>query len=247
MLIKQERENFWILNWLDEFMEGHKGFIVGGCFKNIFNHERVKDLDTFFRSREDWQDAVNYFDSKTKGYIDLEEYDECDTGLSEEDAEYTFYYQNENVKAYKHIRKGTVIELCNRIFGTPEEILNQFDFTITKFAYYKEEVEDESGAEIDKEFEEIFGDAFAAKDVSMNTHIEYRILHDDKFFEHLHMKRLVTDNQILFPVSTFERMLRYAKYGYFPCKETKMKIIKALSELSDKEIVLSESLYKGMD
>lgn len=41
-LIKRDRENFWILNWLDEYMTGHKGFICGGCFKNIFNKEKVK-------------------------------------------------------------------------------------------------------------------------------------------------------------------------------------------------------------
>ena len=26
MLIKKERENFWMLNWLDEYMVGHKLF-----------------------------------------------------------------------------------------------------------------------------------------------------------------------------------------------------------------------------
>ena len=47
MFIREDRDNFWILNWLDEFMIGHKGFICGGCFKNIFNKEKVKDLDIF--------------------------------------------------------------------------------------------------------------------------------------------------------------------------------------------------------
>ena len=79
------------------------------------------------------------------------------------------------------------------------------------------------------------------------THIEYRILMDDKFFEHLHLKRLVTDNNIPYPMSTFERMLRYAKYGYFPCKETKLRIVEALRELTDEQIYASESLYDGMD
>lgn len=50
-LIKRDRENFWILNWLDEYMTGHKGFICGGCFKNIFNKEKVKDLDIFLRMK----------------------------------------------------------------------------------------------------------------------------------------------------------------------------------------------------
>ena len=49
------------------------------------------------------------------------------------------------------------------------------------------------------------------------------------------MKRLVTDGNIPYPMSTFERMLRYAKYGYFPCRETKLKIIKALRDLDDRK------------
>lgn len=242
MLVNQERDNFWVLNWLDEFMVGHKGFICGGCFKNIFNHEKVKDLDIFFKSKEDWEDAVNWFDSKTKGYIDSESFD-SENGLSEEDAEYTFYYQNDNVKAYKHKKTGVAIELCCKIFGTAEEILNQFDFTVVKFAYYKEEVDDSSNLT----FEEVLALNEMGLEVEKETHIEYKVLHDDKFFEHLHMKRLVIDNEIPFPMSTFERMFRYAKYGFFPCKETKMKIISALRDLDDKQVELSESLYDGMD
>ncbi len=232
MLIKQDRDNFWVLNWLDEFMTGHKGFICGGCFKNIFNHERAKDLDIFFKSRADYDEAVEYFDSQTVGY----------KGDNKGSEIYRFYYENDNVKAYKHIEKGITIELCCKIFGTSEEILNRFDFTVTKFAYYKEEVEDETEAEI-----EPFDIEPAEPKEKPQTHIEYRIMHDDKFFEHLHLKRLVTDKEIPYPMSTFERMLRYAKYGYFPCKETKMKIIKALRGLSEEQVELSESLYDGMD
>lgn len=236
MLVKAERDNFWMINWLDEFMTGHKGFICGGCFKNIFCKEKVKDLDIFFESRGDYDDAVQYFDSMTPGY----------EGDDKRDEEYTFFYENDNVKAYKHKRTGVAIELCCKIFGTAEEILKQFDFTITKFAYYKEEVPDEpsfdpfdfDGMEELAEYQEM---------KKPGTHIEYKILMDDKFFEHLHMKRLVLDDEIPFPMSTFERMFRYARYGYFPCRETKMKIVKALRELSDEQVELSESLYDGMD
>lgn len=219
MINSYDRDNFWVLNWLDEFMIGHNGFICGGCFKNIFNKERVKDIDIFFKNQTDWNNAVEHYDNLTVGYWT------GDGGeVSEDEAEYIFYYENDNVKAYKHIETGTVIELCCKIFGTAEEILNQFDFTITKFAYYKENVKDEDGESI-----------------------VYKVMYDDCFFEHLHMKRLVTDKNILFPMSTFERMLRYAKYGYFPCKETKMKIIQAIRNLSEKQVELSESLYDGMD
>lgn len=72
-------------------------------------------------------------------------------------------------------------------------------------------------------------------------------MYDDKFFEHLHIKRLVIDNEIPFPMSTFDRMFKYAKYGYFPCKETKKKIIDSIRKLPDGQVKISESLYDGMD
>jgi hypothetical protein len=221
MLVKKERENFYILNWLDEYMIGHKGFIAGGCFKNIFSNEKVKDLDIFFKSRSDFDNAVEYFD-----------------GLCGEDNEggtYRFYYENKKVKAYKNIKSGIAIELINTVFGTPEDILNNFDFTIAKFAYYKEEVEDKEQLPFDD------------TDTKVSTHIEYRILCDTNFFEHLHLKRLVTDDKIPFPASTFERMIRYVKYGYMPCKETKLKIINSLREIPTVEGLSETSLYEGMD
>lgn len=234
-MIKENRDNYWMLNWLDEFMTGHKGFICGGCFKNIFNNEKVKDLDMFFENRTDWNEAIQHFDSLTAGYTEngIEE-------VSEEDAQYRFLYENDNVKAYIHKKTGVRIELCNKIFGTAERIISQFDFTITKFAYYKVEIEDETGTEVDPFGVEAVGE-------KLKTHIEYRVIYDDKFFEHLHLKRLVINDKIPYPMSTFERMLRYAKYGYFPCRETKMLLIKALRELDDKQVELSESLYNGMD
>lgn len=42
-------DNFWQIRWLDKYMEGHKGFIAGGCFKNILSGERVKDIDIFLK------------------------------------------------------------------------------------------------------------------------------------------------------------------------------------------------------
>ena len=240
MLVKEPRDNYWMLNWLDEFMIGHKGFICGGCFKNIFNKEKVKDLDIFFKSREDFDDAVEYYNGKTAGYwIDGNEDDIVD----EDEAEYRFLYENKNVKAYIHKKTGVRIELCSKIFGAAEDVLNQFDFTIVKFAYYKEEVEDETGAEVGNPFD----DESDEINMDVSTHIEYKILMHDKFFEHLHIRRLVIDDKILFPMSTLERAFRYARYGYFPCKETKMKMARAVKGLPDDQLEVSESLYDGMD
>lgn len=220
MNVQLEQGNFYMLNWLDKYMMGHKGFVCGGCFKNIFAKERVKDIDVFFRSIEDWRRAVQYFDKRTVGYG----FD--DEVLTEETAQYYFKYENEKVKAYKEIKTGLSIELCKAIFGTPEEIINSFDFTITKFAYYKEEVLD---------------------DDEKDTHIETKEICNERFFEHLFLKRLVIDDKILFPMSTFDRTYRYAKYGFSPCRETKIKLAMAINELSQNSIQVSDSLYDGVD
>lgn len=35
-------DNFWQIRWLDKYMEGHKGFIAGGCFKNILSNLNIE-------------------------------------------------------------------------------------------------------------------------------------------------------------------------------------------------------------
>ena len=209
-------------------MIGHKGFIAGGCFKNIFNQEKVKDLDIFFENESDYMDAVSYFDSMTPGY----------EGDDKAEEEYVFCYENSKVKAYKNIKSEIRVELCKAVFGTAKEVISKFDFTIAKFAYYKAEIEDTTGVDVED-------DPFETE--KPETHIEYKIVCDDNFFEHLHLKRLVTDDQILYPMSTFERMIRYIGYGYKPCRETKIKIAKAIQELTEQEIDINESLYDGID
>lgn len=147
--------NYRQLWWLDKLLIGHKGYIAGGCFKNIFNNERVKDVDIFFENKADCLEAISYY----KNYDNVDE---------------------ENYMAV---------------------------------------------------FEIIF--------------------HED-FFEHLHTKRLVIDDEMIYPVSTFNRVMRYARYGYQPCRETKIKIVTNLAMLDPKnqkdfEKELGKSLYDGLD
>ena len=50
-------EHIFMLRQLDKFMCGHNGFIAGGCLKNLFNHEKIKDIDVFFKSQDDFTAA----------------------------------------------------------------------------------------------------------------------------------------------------------------------------------------------
>ncbi len=68
------------------------------------------------------------------------------------------------------------------------------------------------------------------------------------FFEHLQMNRLVIDNLILFPVSTFERSYKYRDYGFRLCKESRIKLLQAINEqefIDEADFIAS--LYNGLD
>jgi hypothetical protein len=200
---------------------GHKGYVAGGCFKNILKGEKVKDIDVFFETEADYMAADKYFRENNK---------------------YNFYYSSKKVRAYKHEETEMVVELIHSVFSKPIDLISDFDFTLTKFVYYREEVETESlddlglSAGLTSFIEELEGDETVTK-----------ITHHKDFFEHLHMNRLVLDDKIKFPANTFERVLKYAKYGYKPCKESKAKLIKAIRENPFNEDDLSQSLYDGMD
>lgn len=197
-------EHIFALRQMDKYMIGHRGFIAGGCFKNLFSHERIKDIDVFFRSEDDFRHA-------TIALRNSDDYEEA--------------YESDNVTAFRHIKSGTVVELVRSIFGSPEEVISEFDFTVAKFAYYKELEEDDD-----------------SEDVWV-----YKAVYHKDFFEHLHLKRLIIDDKIPKPMSSFERVLRYTKYGYIPCVETKQKLINALRDLPEGDVLVPKNFYAGLD
>ena len=200
--------NFPQIQFLKELLIGHPGIIAGGCFKSIFTGQKPHDVDMFFRDSVDLHQAILYF--------------------KERPDEYTRGYENKNVESFIHSKSGIRIECVKKIFGSPEEILDQFDFTISKFAY------------------EITAEPPDDPDGSW-TYTD-RIIYHYQFFEHLLMKRLVVDAAMPYPVSTFQRTYKYARSGFFPCHETKLKILRAVSQLAFvEEDMLSKSLYGGHD
>lgn len=194
--IKSNKEISKVM-FLDIYMTGHNGYIAGGCFKNIFNGQRIKDIDIFFLTKEDFIEACEYYDDNEN---------------------YVFSYENNNTKAFKNKETNIRLELICSQFGEPLDILSKFDFSITKFAYYKDKSEDET---------------------------EYKCMYHEDFFEHLIAKKLVVEKDIFFPVSTFNRVLRYSRYGYGLCRESKINIINSLQGQNPESI--SDELYFGFD
>ena len=206
----QEILNFRQLFFLDKFLIGHKGFVAGGCFKNIFNKQAVKDIDMFFESKENFNDAVKYFKDLIK----------------ENPEEWRKSYENKNVWAIYSTKDKLRIELVRSVFGPPYDIISDFDFSITKFAYYRniEQVDE------------------------LDYMAQFEVMYHEDYFEHLQMKRLVIDDEIPFPVSTFNRSYKYQSYGYGLCKESKIKLITSLREIDVlNEDELGKSLYEGKD
>lgn len=200
--------NFSMLNQLNTFMFGHKGFIAGGCFKNILKGEEYRDVDVYFESMSDFNDAVRFYKEEIKS----------------ENGRYSFSYKNDKVYAVYDHERNVRIELIKSIFGSPEDIISQFDFTITKMAYYKLENEEDS------------------------LDFEMLIIHHEDFFEHLHMNRLVIDDELPFPVSSFNRSYKYQKYGYGLCRESKLKLLNAIHALDVNDLDnLDATLYDGLD
>lgn len=103
------------LHELQKWMQGHKGFIVGGVFKDIFAEKPVKDVDICFEKEEHYLEALNYFYSNPG---------------------YSLTYICKTSTAFTHKTTGTRLDLIKSRFGKPLQIIEAHDFTITCYAYY---------------------------------------------------------------------------------------------------------------
>lgn len=193
-------QNYLMLDQLAKYIVGMKGAIVaGGAIRDLLCHKRPRDIDVYFRNEKAYKKAVNYCRNK----------------------KYQLVYKSKKVCCY-FIHKMKV-ELIHSLFGTPPEILREFDFTVDKFAYWLE------GNDVD------------------NT-METKVLYHQDFFEHLLLKRLVVDSWLSHPLSTYNRLFKYVKYGFQPCRETKYVIACFVqsSELNS-EADIVKSFYDGVD
>ena len=189
--------NYIELNGLQKYVKNTKGFIAGGCFKDLFQGKKTRDVDIFFENEDDYKAAVKQY--KTRKNIKK-------------------IYSNDNCTGYRDTKKKIGIELIKSIFGTPQQILEQFDFTIVKAAYFNPPSEEQD--------------------------IQF-IYHPD-FFEHLLLKRLVIDEGMPKAVATLNRTWKYAKYGFGLCRESKIKLTNEIIERGVVEDINGD-LYFGFD
>ena len=181
------------LRFLDRFMENHRGYIAGGCFKNLFTGEKIKDVDLFFLNEPDAKEAIAHYSANK---------------------EYKQAWTNDRVTAFRCQKTQVVVECISSFIGEPETMIGNFDFTITKAFYTK----NEAG--------------------------EYVFQCHSKFFEHLVNRKLVIDDKVLFPLSTFTRSFRYKGYGFGLCGESKQVLIQSLQGASVSNI---NDFYFGLD
>lgn len=211
--IERDIANFPQLRWLYNYMVGHNGYIAGGCFKNIINGEKVKDIDIFFENETEQVKAKMYY---------------------QENKDYIKAYNNDRVDAFKNIKTDVVVELVKTKFDKPKDMLKTFDFTITKMAVFTEKIPVEG------------------KDDEIVNH---KIIYHKDFFEDLVMKRIIIDcKELNMPLGTFNRALRYTKYGYTMCRNSKLFLVNEILKTAKKKNIeefslddFSRELYDSLD
>lgn len=195
--IIKDIDAFFRCRRLDEYMNDHKGYIAGGCFKDIFQNKKFRDIDIFFEKESDFNEALEMY---------------------KKSEDYSFVYENENAVCFQNKNTKKKIELVRSRFAPAEEMIRKFDFTIVKFAYYKE---------------------YDGNEVS------WKFMYHPSFFEDLTNKKLVIDDTSSFPINTFERTYKYRNYGFGMCRESKKKLIELLQGVNTED--LSRDLYFGFD
>ena len=91
----------------------HGAFLAGGAVRSVFASEKISDFDIFFPSEKAFSDCI----AEIAGELD-----------SNDDLKYNF---TKTDSAWSHFSdKKQHFQLICAVFGTPEEILSKFDFTV---------------------------------------------------------------------------------------------------------------------
>lgn len=167
-------------NMLDEYLaelKGLKVFVAGGAILSLLQNKKPRDIDFFFENESDYNCAWVLFES--------------------------FYgeprYKTKNALGFYDAHNDIMLELIHKAFGTPIQIVSNFDFTICAGAYY-----------IEDDCKVFLTHAFQLSDI-MSKQI-----------------RIVFDYTRLEPHQLLYRVLKYTGYGYHMEAYDMVNVIKAI-------------------
>jgi len=111
------KEKYILLYQLNEYKDlvpiliENDVFIAGGAITSIFTNNKINDYDIYFR--------------EYKNMLNIK--------LFLEENKFKLLFKSDNALSYK--RDNVNIQLIKKIYGKPEDIINQFDYTICMGAY----------------------------------------------------------------------------------------------------------------
>jgi len=207
---KEEDLQKFVSAFAESILDGHKGFIAGGVFKDYLTSRAIKDIDVFFESEEDFNDAVKLFSERP--------------GFEKK-------YDTENSIGFYDYFYNVTIDLVRKNFGSPEAILSDFDYTVTQFALVK--------GIIDKDFVgENFTVDYVEDSKKSYSCVYYKDYYDH-LNNRLLVPNLSKENAdgFYFITSSLERLSRYIGYGFKPAdsnysRNFLLKFCESFSELS---------------
>jgi hypothetical protein len=152
------------LKILTSLLVNNEAFVAGGFFKDVFSGKEAKDIDVFFNSEDAEIKAVEKF---RKSSVYEEE------------------YTSPKSVGFRHKPSGVLVDLITYRYGTPQEIIDSFDFTVCKFVY-----------------------ALVNNEYVIYHHQHYFIHLDNKDLV------VAQDSRKINPDLLFNRIIRYTQYGF---------------------------------
>lgn len=193
--IKANLLKYSVVKKLKEF----NGVIAGGAITSIFTSSKINDVDVYFKSKKDLEEANEYFKSKN----------------------YEILSSTDNAITYKvdsnFIRKPVIVQLIiadELIKENPMDLINNFDFTINMASY-------------DLAKEEL-------------------IVKDDFFYDNI-KRRLIFNEDTLYPIISMHRAIKYINRGYKLDGYEQVKIALAINNLHMKDYKDLKRQLQGID
>ena len=95
-------------------LANNSAFLAGGALTSIFSGRTVNDFDLYFRSNTGRENVSTYLNTSS---------------------DYDKVVESPNALTYQSDNQTLQLVKLNEFIGTPEEILNKFDFTINQAAF----------------------------------------------------------------------------------------------------------------